>query len=125
MKRLFVVLALLFSVSVASAQYFHSVYFRKGIGADSLRVNTLSTFITNVSFGPTIAIKDSFAGALTTDTVTISGALATDFYYAVGRGAIGDSAGVLHVQAADGYAVVHRLAADAEAGEKYFLFRAK
>ena len=63
----------------------------------------------------TVAGVDTFVTTATADTVVISGALATDLYFVVGRGGSVDQQDVLQVEAKADTLIVHRLASGASA----------
>ena len=144
-RSIFSVLAILALASIAVAvfvpepleaagPYFSSLYAKIKIVnsgyetiADSLRVGKTATFDGAIDLSPTYAMgQDAFLADAATDTVTITGASATDKYivtpYATGAK---DSVGVFMVQPTATGFVLHRAAAAAEANQGYTWLRSK
>ena len=131
-KILSLIGAVLIFAGVASAQYYTHDYLLTAptIGLKGTTTITGNTTITGtltttgaVAFPSTVVGENVFATTAETDTVTISGALATDTYFISGQftSAI-DQQDILQWEAIAGKLVVHRMAAG-ESALKYSWLR--
>ena len=102
---------------------------RVGSAFDTLSANVINADYTYLAYPPSVDSAvvmgvDAFSATETTDTVTISGAAATDFYVISGSGGSVDQQDVLQWEALAGKLVVHRLASGAS-GLSYSWLRIK
>ena len=117
----------------AQAPYFYSLFVRTKLVnsgyatiADSLRVGSTATFnggvVANSSLtaGAVLADTNSFALDAAADTVTVTGAAATDIYFVnpIGTAAADSVSAIVIQRTATGF-VLHRTAATVETNQKY------
>ncbi len=94
--------------------------------SDSLRVGKLTTLHTNLTVGALISDSASFLGNAIVDTVTITGASATDKYIATCDGAAtADTISLLLIQPTATGFIAHRTTATAEGNQAYNWWRVK